>query len=499
MNTRPPSLSRRTASVAQSINAGCAFPTTIALHAPSSIMRSLPLSPHATVRSTSAPNVSRTYSRLCDDEVSRRSVGRSVERRGGVAVEERPAGGEREKKCERKNERARRTRLELPRALGDDVEVLPPAHAARDCLHVQPLLPRRRRDRRRHELDLLVPHPERDLMRRELRDVPYKATSGWRSAFTTPTRSYGDQCIERASSSGRKCASSVPAAATAAAAAAATFSKSHPSSSRDVHASSSIHAYAPARKPRAAAAARATDAGAFGTTTRRYTLVPTAQMSASGVAMTAAFSSMSDANDSSERPVLYTSADPAGTPAPRSAEEEDPFVHVRVNARVASSSPTIVPSRSDTTSTGRAAASSAEDARATTTRGRRGDADGRGRAARGRWRGRRDDDDDDDDARAIATSMSIARVADAVAPDAVADAIARAGLGTRLAARTWTRTTAATRARRGRDRGRPGSGAGCYARQTALLRCCCWHRSFSVVSSEVRTSPRAIPTCTPSP
>eukprot|EP00982_Pelagococcus_subviridis_P014902 31365-Pelagococcus_subviridis.AAC.18 len=34
-----------------------------------------------------------------------------------------------------------------------------------------------------------------------LRVVPYERTSGWRSAFTAPTRSYGDRCeIERASS-----------------------------------------------------------------------------------------------------------------------------------------------------------------------------------------------------------------------------------------------------------------------------------------------------------
>jgi len=39
----------------------------------------------------------------------------------------------------------------------------------------------------------------------------------------------------------------------------------------------------------------------------------------------------------------------------------------------------------------------------------------------------------------------------------------------------------------------------CKANRTVAFCCCCWHRSFSVVSSEVRTSPRAIPTCTPSP
>lgn len=70
---------------------------------------------------------------------------------------------------------------------------------------------------------------------------------------------------------------------------------------------------------------------------------------------TSAFSSMSAANDSSERPVEYTSAEPGGKPlSPRLS-----CVHTAVNAAVAVSSPIIVPSRSDTMRMGARASSPA--------------------------------------------------------------------------------------------------------------------------------------------
>ena len=133
------------------------------------------------------------------------------------------------------------------------------------------------------------------------------------------------------SSSGRKWADSSPHNSMAFAHPALTIASSHPTSNVLVHSSSSIHI------------------SSFFSSPREYTFVPTAQINISGFTITFPFSLSNARNDSNDRPVLYTSLLLLFSSLLMLLSSSSQNVR---NSSVDWSSPTIVPSKSDTTKIG---------------------------------------------------------------------------------------------------------------------------------------------------